>query len=154
MEQLLCHLFGDYFFQPDWCALNKSKRTWPCLVHVLLYTACFLFLTFSWKALLVIGATHFIIDRWHTPLKRFIWLRGHLDPKFRYPDYKWCNTTGFYDDSPYNICSGKNPGAEYKTPDWWGKPRHFFITMWLYIIHDNLLHLTINYFALKYLSNI
>jgi hypothetical protein len=32
----------------------------------------------------------------------------------------------------------------------WGKPRHFFITIWLYIITDNTFHLLCNYFAIKY----
>lgn len=63
MEQLLCHLFADFVLQSDWMAMNKSKRSWPCLVHVPIYTSVFLFLTTSWKALLVIGAVHFVLDR-------------------------------------------------------------------------------------------
>lgn len=148
MEQLLVHLFGDYILQSDWMAMNKSKRSFPCLVHVLLYTSCFLLLTTSWKALLVIGVTHFIIDRWHTPLKRLIWLKNHFhfNPNQTYPEFKYCDTTGYYDDSPYNTAT-----PDYMVLKKYGKPRLFFITMWLYIISDNLLHLTINYFALKYL---
>lgn len=145
MQQLLVHIFGDYVMQSDWIALNKSKKTIPCLVHVLIYTACFLMLTFSWKALLVIGATHFILDRWHTPLKRFIWLRGHLNPSLTYPNYKKCDTTGYYDNSPYNTLKFE-PSMNSESP------RLFFISAWLYIIHDNFLHLTINYLALKYLT--
>ena len=147
MEQLLCHIFGDYFLQSDYLALNKSKRSFPCLVHVLIYTACFLVLTTSWKALLVIGATHFLLDRFHTPLKRFIWLRGHLNPKLQYPSYGCCDTTGYFDDSPYNTKQGV---VEFD-----GVPqtrRLFSISIWLYIIHDNWIHLFINYMALKYLT--
>jgi hypothetical protein len=44
MEQLLVHLVADYYFQSDWMALNKNKRSVPCLVHCLLYTVPFLFL--------------------------------------------------------------------------------------------------------------
>ena len=143
MEQLLVHIFGDFFMQSDWIALNKSKRSFPCLVHVVIYTSCFLILTLSWKALLVIGGTHFIIDRFHTPLKRFIWLRGHMNPSLSYPEYKKCNSTGYFDDSPYNT-------AKPSPTD--GTPRLFNISIWLYIIHDNWLHLAINYMALKYLS--
>lgn len=145
MDQLLTHILGDYVFQSDYFALNKSKRSWPCLLHVLIYTACFLILTTSWKALIVIGVTHFIIDRWHTPLKKFIWLRGHLSPKFSYPPYEFCDTTGYYDDSPYN--TGKNGPQHFAAPQ-----RIFSISIFLYIVHDNFLHLLINYLALKYLT--
>lgn len=146
LEQLLVHGLGDFYGQSDWMAMNKPKKTTPCLVHVLIYTACFLLLTTSWKALLVIGATHFFIDRFHTPLKRLIWLKNHIGPTWSYPPFRYCNSTGYYDDSPYNL---NKPDENIITK--YGKPRHFFITMWLYIICDNLLHLTINYFALKYL---
>ena len=147
MEQILVHILGDYICQSDWMALNKSKKTIPCLIHVLIYTSCFLFLTASWKALVFIGITHFILDRWHTPLRRFIWLRGHLNPNFSYPSFDRCNTTGYYDDSPYNTTTPSQDDIKR-----WGKPRHFFLSMWLYIIHDNFLHLVCNYLALKYLG--
>jgi hypothetical protein len=143
MEQILVHLFGDYFLQPSWCALNKSKRSLPCLVHVITYTACFLILTTSWKALLVIGLTHFILDRFPVIIKKLIWLREHLNPSFKYPIYEACDTTGFYDDSPFNAY--KNKG------NYWGIPRPFCITVWIYIITDNLFHLLINYVAIRYL---
>lgn len=141
MEQLLAHVFGDYFLQTDWMALNKSKKSFNCLVHVLIYTSCFLLLTTSWKALLVIGATHFILDRYHVILRRLIWWKNHFP--LGYPPFKYCDSTGYYDDSPYNSAIADSAV--------WGKPRHFFITIWIYIILDNFLHLTINYFALKYL---
>lgn len=154
MEQLLCHVFGDYILQSDYLALNKSKKSFPCLVHVLIYTSVFLLLTTSWKALLVIGATHFVLDRWHTPLKRLIWLKNHF-PTGKYPTFERCDTTGYYDDSPYNtseINGGYIDDNRIETVRKFGRPRLFFITMWLYIITDNFLHITINYFALKYLA--
>jgi hypothetical protein len=161
MEQLLCHILGDFALQSDWCALNKSKKSLPCLVHVLIYTSCFLLLTVSWKALLVIGITHFILDRWHVIIRRLIWWKNHF-PLFRYPPYHHCDTTGYYDDSPYNS-SEKDEYREIngtkwntcvgrKIPNWWGKPRLFFVTIWLYIITDNFFHLFINYMAIKYLG--
>jgi hypothetical protein len=149
MEQLLTHLLGDFVLQSDWMALNKSKHSIPCLVHVLIYTFCFwLFITHSWPALLVLGGTHFLIDRFHIPLKRFIWLRGHLNPLIDYPPFKYCDSTGYYDDSPFNTYRNTDPVFEVAC----GKPRLFFISMWLYIAHDNFLHLTINFLALKYLT--
>lgn len=64
MNWLIAHLIGDYLLQNDWMAQNKKKRTWPCMVHVLLYTAAVGVLTlWPWWALLVVAATHFIQDR-------------------------------------------------------------------------------------------
>jgi len=147
MLQLIIHGFGDYIIgQSDWMAMNKSKKTMPCLVHVLIYTSLFLFLTFSWKALLVIGGTHFIIDRFPIIVRRLIWLKNHINPKFQYPSFGNCDTTGYFDDSPINSKKG-----EVYFDNVLQQRRLFCITIWLYIITDNLLHLTINYFALKYL---
>lgn len=58
MEQLLIHLFGDYFLQTDKQALNKKKSSWQCFLHILTYSLPFLLIG-SWKAVLVIGITHF-----------------------------------------------------------------------------------------------
>jgi hypothetical protein len=146
MEQLLVHLFGDYFLQPSWCALNKSKRSLPCLVHVLIYTACFLILTTSWKALLVIGLTHFILDRFPIIIKKLIWWREHLNPIMKYPSYGCCDTTGFFDDSPYNTKKGI---VEFNNIPQIRRP--FCVTVWISIIIDNMFHLIINYLALRYL---
>src|SRR6266568_3801123 len=98
MEQLLVHIFGDYALQSDWCAMNKSKRSWPCFVHVFLYTCCFLILTTSWKALLVIGGIHFVLDRWHTIIRHLIWYKNHLGPGFKFVPYEKCTVTGYYDN--------------------------------------------------------
>lgn len=141
---LLCHLVGDFIVQSDWMALNKNKKTWPCIVHCLIYTACFLVITTSWKALLFIGVTHFIFDRFPIIIKRLIWTKNHFPNG--YPPFGWCSTTGYYDDSPYNTYNAvsvlNNPVELY------GKQRHFFVTIWLYIITDNTIHLICNYLAL------
>jgi hypothetical protein len=144
IAQILVHLWGDFVFQSDWMAMNKSKRSFNCLIHVLIYTSFFLLLTISWKALLVISVTHFLIDRFPIIVKRLIWFKNHLNPKFKYVPFKYCNITGYYDD----FTNAKLPAAELKQ---YGTPRLFGVTIWLYIITDNLLHLTINYFAIKYL---
>ena len=148
----LCHLIGDYIFQSDWQAINKNKKTLNCLVHVVIYTSLFLLLTFSWKALLFIGMTHFIIDRFPVIVKRIIWIKNHLNPKLMYVPFRFCDTTGYYDDSPYN--SSKLVGLDkviLEDTQNWGKPRLFVVTIWLYIITDNTLHLTCNFIALNYL---
>lgn len=147
MEQLLCHLAGDFICQSDYMAMNKSKRTWPCLVHVLSYTACFLFLTMSWKALVVIGGVHFILDRWPIIIRRLIWLKNHQGPGLKYVPFGPCSITGYYDQNlsvlQYIPKIGAYNGYE---------PRLAYVTLWLYIITDNFLHLLTNYLALKYLT--
>ncbi|HYE32114.1 MAG TPA: DUF3307 domain-containing protein [Methylomirabilota bacterium] len=125
MPELLCHLIGDYILQSDWMATNKSKRSWPCLVHVLLYGLPFLFLSPSLTAMLVIIGTHFVIDRF--------WV-GRLVAYWK----NWILSLGNfpkYADCPF--------GYQPDRPIW--------LTVWLMIITDNTLHLLINYLALKHL---
>lgn len=62
MEQLFCHLIGDYFLQNDWMALNKKKDFRIALLHGFVYTLPFIFLTRSILALCLIWLTHSIID--------------------------------------------------------------------------------------------
>ena len=142
---LLCHFVGDFWLQTDWMAMNKSKKSWNCFIHVVIYTSCFLILTTSWKALLFIGTTHFILDRWHVILRRMIWWKNHF-PTGKYPPFRLCDSTGYYDDSPYNSAQPNRHILER-----YGQPRHFFITIWLYIISDNLIHLICNLIALTLL---
>lgn len=140
MVQLLIHLWADYVCQSSWMAVNKSKATWPCFVHVLIYTACFLVLTTSWKALLVIGLTHFLIDRFSLA-KYVIYLKEQiLNPEDWCWPWKYCRATGYFDQIE------TIQGTKVST-----QARPLFISVWLYIITDNLFHLTINYLALKYL---
>ncbi|HEV7522973.1 MAG TPA: DUF3307 domain-containing protein [Candidatus Angelobacter sp.] len=98
MTQLLAHLFGDYILQSDWMAQNKTKRSWPALVHALTYSLCFVPLCFGeapnhshmhhvvrlWGVrtvpLLFIVWTHFLIDRFR--LARYVvWAKNWLGPK-------------------------------------------------------------------------
>lgn len=39
---LLAHFLGDYLLQSDWMATNKAKHANAMLMHVSLYTLCFL----------------------------------------------------------------------------------------------------------------
>jgi hypothetical protein len=148
----MCHLVGDYFLQSDWMAMHKGKKTLNCLVHVLLYTSCFLFLTLSWKALLFIGVSHFILDRFPIIIKRMIWIKNHLPTSF-YPPFEFCDSTGYFDDSPYNTLTLKPGELSKYVSETYGKPRHFHITIMLYIITDNTLHLACNLFALTVLAS-
>ena len=132
MEQLLVHLFADYWLQNDWMATNKKKRWLPAIVHGFVYTLPFLLLTHSWVALLIIGITHIVID--------------HTDIVCRLNQIKnW----DFRQDNYAFLDSQKPLGVMMPVKDgYFGRP--FAIRVWLIIIQDNILHLIINYLALKY----
>lgn len=138
-DQLICHAVGDYILQSDWMANEKTKKSIAALAHVATYFLPFLFLTHSWKALAVIIVTHFIIDRFR--LARYVcWAKNFLSPptstipvtdhtetrKWWLP-WKQCNGTGYPND---------------KTQ---------WMTVWLMIITDNLMHVLCNALALRYL---
>lgn len=76
MVQLLLHLFGDYVLQTDKQALNKKKPGFfgfmQCFYHCLFYSLPFLLIG-SWLAVLVIGVTHFIIDRSNLVVNLIAW---------------------------------------------------------------------------------
>lgn len=64
MDWLIAHLVGDYLCQNDWMAANKKRRTWPCIVHVALYTlSVWLFTGWGAIPLAIVAVTHFIQDR-------------------------------------------------------------------------------------------
>jgi hypothetical protein len=124
MEQLLLHLIGDYITQTDWMATEKTKRNLAAAAHALVYGLPFLLLTSSVAAMQVIVISHFLIDRLR--LARYIifaknWL---TDRSLHWSD---CSTTGYSVDRPA------------------------WLAVWLLIIADNTLHLSINYAALRWL---
>ena len=142
MLQLIIHIWADFVLtQGTWIALNKSKVTWAAALHALLYTCCFLVLTQSWQALLVIGVTHFLIDRFSLAKYLIFAKEWVLAPPGRLPKWEMCHVTGYYDQE----C--EHP----RRPEYADLKRPLWITVWLYIITDNLLHITINYLALTFL---
>lgn len=135
MIQLILHGIGDYFLQTDWQALNKKKSGWlgfwACLKHCITYSLPFLFIG-SWQAVSVIFITHFIIDR--TNLVAYaLAIKNNIHKEKPQPDERWGINN--YDISNFGF----------------GLERPFAISIWLYIICDNLLHIICNYIALKYL---
>lgn len=66
---MLGHFVGDYLFQNQWMATQKSFKGWPghlaCTVHVLLYTLAVLLFTgiHTWLFILAVAVPHWIIDR-------------------------------------------------------------------------------------------
>ena len=123
MEQLLLHLTGDYLTQSDWMAVNKAKRSWPALCHVMIYSLPFLLIG-SAAAVAVILLTHFVIDRFRL-IRYLIWAKNWLAPHY-YP-WRESSETGFHHSLPKGLAMG------------------------LMIVADNTLHLACNYCALHWL---
>ena len=119
--ELLAHLAGDYLVQTDWMATEKLRRHGPAVLHAATYTACFLPVTRNWRALAVIGGTHFVIDRWRLA-KYVAWAKNQAAPAA----YRFAPTPTGYGPSK---------------PDW--------MAVWLMIITDNSMHLLLNRFALR-----
>lgn len=164
-DMLLCHAVGDYLIQSDWMATEKLKKNSAAFAHALTYTMCFLFLTTSWKVLLFIGATHFVIDRWR--LARYVvWVKNLLAPKWIevttehmvgprqikitpkdgfaaiiMPERMKVSTKDLVRAYPWSECSGT--GYHNSKPP--------FLAVWLLIIADNTLHVICNGIALKWL---
>lgn len=124
-DQLVAHAVGDYLLQTEWMAQHKTKRSLPALVHCLFYILPFLLLTQNPLTILVIGSTHFVLDRWHLA-RVVIWAKNRPFPGSA--PWKECRETGFPKD----------------TPD--------YIARWLLIIVDNILHIITNAIALTYIG--
>lgn len=116
---VLAHMIGDYLLQSDWMAVEKTKRWLPAILHGLTYTIPFLFLTHNIWALLLIASTHIIIDRYRLA-KRLVWIKNFLAPRSWWRPWKDCDQTGYPNDRP------------------------IWMTTWLLIIADNVLHIAIN----------
>jgi hypothetical protein len=65
MEILLVHLVGEFLLQNNWMDVHKDDSSWPCIVHVLIYSAlCFFFIPgITLLHIPIIAALHFIVDR-------------------------------------------------------------------------------------------
>jgi hypothetical protein len=124
VEQLLLHLIGDYVTQTDWMARTKTRTTSAALCHALVYSVPFLLLSPSLAAILVIGLSHFLIDRFR--LARHVAFGKNKLTNWR---LKWadCSATGF----PADLPAGR--------------------AFWLMIMVDTTMHLSINYAALRWL---
>ncbi|WP_396921656.1 DUF3307 domain-containing protein [Mycolicibacterium sp.] len=119
----LAHMVGDYLIQSDWMAQEKTKRWWPAIAHAVTYGLPFLFVTQSPLALLVIVGTHAAIDRYRLA-RHVVWFKNQLAPKAFRPPY---TSTGYGLDRP----------------DW--------LSVWLLIIADNVIHMLINVAAVVWL---
>lgn len=123
LEIILAHMVGDYLLQTNWMAVEKTKRWSPVVAHGITYTLPYVLITQSLLALLVIGGTHVVIDRYRLA-RHVVWLKNQLAPRaFRTPH----TPTGYGDDMP----------------PW--------MAVWLMIVADNTIHLLINLASVKWL---
>lgn len=123
---VLAHLVGDYLIQSHWMATKKTEQWFPAIVHGVTYTIPYALITQSPWALLVIGGTHIIIDRFRLA-RHFAWLKNQIGPK----------------SSRFPWSSAKATGYPADTPPW--------LSVWLMIIADNTIHLLINTAAVLWL---
>jgi len=124
-EQILLHAIGDYITQTDKMATMKTKSMSWAWIHGVVYGAPFALLGVSALGIVVIMTTHMFIDRYR--LARYVvfaknWI---TDPKLKWKD---CSATGYPKDVP------------------------MWMSVWLMIIADNVIHLVINYSAIRWLS--
>ena len=122
MEQLLCHLVGDYVLQSERMACNKSHNTRMCALHSVLYSLPFFTIAHNFSQVFVIALSHFILDRFSLT-KYFM--------KFR----------NIYIDCEIDICELTGMRSD----------RLESIKWFVYIVTDNMFHLLCNFFVLKYL---
>lgn len=117
------HLVGDYILQSDWMATEKTKRMFPALVHALVYSLGFLYFRPSLTALAVIFGSHYLIDRYRIA-RYVVWAKNWIGPNRPWSE---CSTTGYPNERPV------------------------WLTVWLLIIADNILHIVINGVALRWM---
>lgn len=120
MLQLILHLVGDYLTQSDWMATRKTQSSFAAAIHATVYSLPFLWLG-SWRAVAVIGVSHFFIDRFR--LARFVVFAKNF-AGWPWPEWEDCKATGY----------------SASRPPW--------MSVWLMIIADNTIHLICNYLAL------
>lgn len=68
---LIAHFVGDFLFQTDWMALNKSKRFDALTIHVAIYSLCFL--PWGLKFFFLTLLTHWITDFYTSRLTSRLW---------------------------------------------------------------------------------
>lgn len=174
-QVIVAHLVGDYLLQSHYMATEKVKRWWPALVHGFFYTLPFLFITLNPWALLIIGGTHAIIDRYRLA-KHVSWLKNQIAPKNKVYTYIWDGVSKQYDsryDSADYVASRpihpnmsvapptakvikspallweeakQNAGYPKDTPPW--------LSTWLMIFTDNTIHILINIAAIMIFGGI
>lgn len=121
---IILHFVGDYVLQNEWMAANKTRHSFPALVHATIYSLPFLWICPS-EYWLILWSTHFFIDRYRLAV---IWIQFY---NFGY------NRNG---DKKFTFNEKSNNGYNIHQPIW--------LTTWLAIIIDNTMHVIINSYSI------
>ena len=121
----LCHLIGDYLLQTDHMASEKTKHPEIAALHAATYTLPFLLVTRDPRRLLLIGATHWLVDRFRLA-RPLVWAKNQATwvAHYRYR----------YDEAGWH-------GYRTDKPEW--------LAGWLLILADNTIHLVTNHLILR-----
>lgn len=153
MLQLILHLIGDYITQSDWMAQGKIQRSLPALAHATVYTIPFLIITRRPLPLFVIWSTHFLIDRFRLA-KYVVYAKNFLAPPSAYMAPVYLGREGepeMFDAPPHHHEISEKYSWRNCRATGYPKELDPFMAVWLMIIADNTMHLTINYFSLRWL---
>ena len=75
------HFLADFMLQTDWMAKGKSKSLLPLLVHITIYSVCFIPL-FGWKFAAVNGALHMVIDFFSSRASSYLFKKNDIHNAF------------------------------------------------------------------------
>ena len=151
MCELLAHLIGDYVLQNHWMAMRKTHSFIVALVHGFFYALPFIILFEpSWWQILLIQGSHVLIDYFRVASwwKRFWgvgeigWLPGKLLPLIGYKPI--VKHSGNDDNAETSIVLARNFPASNDIID----RAPVYLDIWLLILIDNTLHLSINHLVL------
>ena len=146
-DQFVAHLVGDYLLQSHTEAVEKTSSNWYAFTHVLKYTLPFLFITQSWISLSIIFGTHFLIDRYRLA-RYWNYVKNGMFQKAKQYDKVIRDDEGEAVDVVFqgNYAHLLKPltvtGYPKDVPAW--------LSDWLLIITDNILHILINGLAIYY----
>ena len=122
---LLGHLFGDYLAQNAWMAENKKKRTLPCVVHCLLYTLWILIFVSE------LCAFSFVVNIFMGTL---VFFSHFILDRTQIVRWWWDRQRGrYYEEHPEILL----------------EPSTVPVGVFVYIVMDNVLHLTMMWLILK-----
>lgn len=135
-ELLIGHLVGDFVFQNKYTAINKSRSSFVCWVHVVMYTTiASLFILPSFTSLgqyfvfmLAVAVPHFIIDRFSLAMK---WMH-------------WFNVRNFFE--ALNSDFGADPNTQ-TVGEYAARKYDIPFTAIVYVVIDQLFHVLCLYTA-------
>ena len=138
----LLHLLGDYLFQNDYLANNKTKSFTPAFIHALIYSLPFLALV-NGAAWWIVLISHYFIDRYRLAVHyiRLVNIRFTIE---------YCTVL---DKNGFLVLKTRYHLERNDTSNFGYDPQKpAFIAFWLMIIVDNSIHILINSLCIEYQS--